>query len=85
MPRVSSRVVEAEIDRLALWGVNLPLAFQGQEYTWNRFYRANISSEDSCRDTREYNHAIHCGRFNSGPLNGTEIGAFFSGPAFLPW
>ena len=24
---------EAELDRLALWGVNLPLAFQGQEYT----------------------------------------------------
>lgn len=38
---------EAEIDRLALWGVNLPLAFQGQEYTWDRFYR-NISSEVTC-------------------------------------
>ena len=35
---------EAEIDRLALWGVSLPLAFQGQEYTWDRFYRVNISS-----------------------------------------
>ena len=30
---------EAEIDRLALWGVNLPLAFQGQEATEDRVYR----------------------------------------------
>jgi alpha-N-acetylglucosaminidase len=51
---------EEEIDRLALWGVNLPLAFQGQENTWDRFYR-------------------------SLGLNESEIGAFFAGPAFLPW
>ena len=31
---------EAEVDRLALWGVNLPLAFQAQEYTADRFYRS---------------------------------------------
>lgn len=29
---------QAEIDRMAMWGVNLPLAFIGQEYTWKRFF-----------------------------------------------
>jgi hypothetical protein len=49
-----------EIDRLALWGVNLPLAFQGQEFTFDRLWRSVGLDED-------------------------EIGAWFSGPAFLPW
>jgi len=40
MPFWNWRQFEAEIDRLALWGVNLPLAFQGQEYTADRFYRS---------------------------------------------
>ena len=31
---------EAEIDRLALWGVNLPLAFAAQEATEDRVYRS---------------------------------------------
>jgi len=31
---------EEEIDRLALWGINLPLAFQAQEYTADRFWRS---------------------------------------------
>ena len=51
---------EAEIDRLALWGVNLPLAFAAQEATEDRVYR-------------------------SFGLNSSEINAYLSGPAFLPW
>ena len=38
-----------EIDRMALWGVNLPLAFTGQEYVIDAFYRgafANLTSAD---------------------------------------
>ena len=41
--------MEAEIDRLALWGVNLPLAFVGQEATEDRVYRAapfNLNSTE---------------------------------------
>lgn len=33
---------EEELDRLALWGVSLPLAFQGQEFTVDRFYRSPV-------------------------------------------
>jgi alpha-N-acetylglucosaminidase len=36
-----------EIDRLALWGVNLPLAFQAQEATEDRVYRAAPFSMNS--------------------------------------
>jgi hypothetical protein len=38
MPFWNFTQFEEEIDRLALWGVNIPLAFQGQEYVWHRFY-----------------------------------------------
>jgi len=38
MPFWNFTQFEEEIDRLALWGINLPLAFQGQEYVWHRFY-----------------------------------------------
>jgi len=32
---------EEEIDRIALWGVNTPLAFHGQESLWYQFYQQN--------------------------------------------
>ena len=39
---------EAEIDRLALWGINLPLSFTGQEYVYDKVYRsfANLTDAD---------------------------------------
>ena len=60
MPFWNFSQFEAELDRLALWGVNLPLAFQAQEATEDRVYR-------------------------SFGLNESEINAYISGPAFLPW
>jgi alpha-N-acetylglucosaminidase len=41
---------EAEIDRLALWGVNLPLAFQAQEATEDRVYRSFGLNETEIND-----------------------------------
>ena len=51
---------ERELDWMALNGVNLPLAFTGQELVWQRTFRA----------------------FN---LTDSDLNAFFSGAAFLPW
>lgn len=31
---------QAELDRLALWGINRPLAFNGQEYVIRALYRS---------------------------------------------
>eukprot|EP01116_Phalansterium_solitarium_P014190 TRINITY_DN31746_c0_g1_i1.p1 TRINITY_DN31746_c0_g1~~TRINITY_DN31746_c0_g1_i1.p1 ORF type:complete len:576 (-),score=130.27 TRINITY_DN31746_c0_g1_i1:32-1759(-) len=45
---------------MALHGINLPLAFIGQEYVWNEVY-------------------------TQLGLNATDLAAFFTGPAFLPW
>lgn len=41
-----------ELDRLALWGVNLPLAFVGQEAVWLRLYTqiANLTSDSIMAD-----------------------------------
>lgn len=36
-----------ELDRQALWGVNLPLAFIGQEYVWTQLYQQfNLTLDD---------------------------------------
>jgi len=51
---------QEEIDWLALHGVNLPLAFAGQEIVWQKLW-------------------LGVG------LTDAEVGAWFSGPAFLPW
>lgn len=38
----------AEVDWMALMGINMPLAFTGQEYVWDRVYRErmNLTEED---------------------------------------
>lgn len=51
---------EREIDWMALHGVNMPLAMNGQESVWRDVWRQYGLTDD-------------------------EIGAHFSGPAFLPW
>ena len=50
MPFWNFTQFEAEIDRLALWGVNLPLAFQGQEATEDRVYRSLGLNETEIND-----------------------------------
>ena len=50
MPFWSWEQFEAELDRLALWGVNLPLAFQAQEATEDRVYRAFGLNETEIND-----------------------------------
>ena len=38
---------ERELDWMAMNGINMPLAFTGQEYVWYKFYRSiNVSDED---------------------------------------
>ena len=38
---------ERELDWMAMNGINMPLAFTGQEYVWRKFYSSlNISDED---------------------------------------
>eukprot|EP01052_Picozoa_sp_SAG31_P000665 SAG31_NODE_19_length_35031_cov_42.510707_16_plen_943_part_00 len=34
---------QAEIDWMAMMGINMPLAFTGQEYVWNRVYRERFN------------------------------------------
>ena len=47
-----------EVDRLALWGVNLPLAFGGQEYTWDRFWRRSVRGVE--RGCVHYHGLVGC-------------------------
>ncbi|KNC87184.1 hypothetical protein SARC_00712 [Sphaeroforma arctica JP610] len=38
---------ETEIDWMALKGINLPLAFTGQEYVWRRVYQRHFNVSDA--------------------------------------
>ncbi|CAJ1975204.1 unnamed protein product [Sphenostylis stenocarpa] len=68
---------EKEIDWMALQGVNLPLAFTGQEAIWQKVFQLDLgldSQADFILNLQE--------KFN---MSISDLDDFFGGPAFLAW
>ncbi|CAL9202508.1 unnamed protein product, partial [Musa hybrid cultivar] len=61
---------EKEIDWMVLQGVNLPLAFNGQEAIWQKVFEA------------QYFSFSFISRYN---ISRRDLDDFFGGPAFLSW
>ncbi|CAG5912406.1 unnamed protein product [Menidia menidia] len=80
---------EREIDWMALNGINLPLAFTGQEALWQEVLTQKKSSEGSAQTCKPLNEQVvsedNVEVYRALGLNQTEIEEFFTGPAFLAW
>ena len=68
------------IDWMALQGVNLPLAFNGQEAVFAQVFSALGLTDAGTHDLLFYIILLSIASFFR-----EEIWAYFSGPAFLPW
>ncbi|KAB1224856.1 Alpha-N-acetylglucosaminidase [Morella rubra] len=76
---------EKEIDWMALHGVNLPLAFTGQEAIWQKVFM-NYRSSPTIFELSRYRSRFSIVNNESGfNISKEDLNDFFGGPAFLAW